>query len=51
MGFAPGDKVLIMRHPVHTGLMMFKIEAMREFLDDFAESLAEIEKKQGEETK
>ncbi|MFZ4507162.1 MAG: AbrB/MazE/SpoVT family DNA-binding domain-containing protein [Fimbriimonas sp.] len=39
----PGTKVLIMRHPVHQGLQIFKIEAVREFLDAFQESLHEIE--------
>lgn len=29
----PGDKLLIMRHPINPGLMMFKLEAAREFLD------------------
>lgn len=35
MGIHPGDKLLIMRHPLYKGLMMFKIEAVREFLDEF----------------
>lgn len=43
MGFEPGDKVLIMKHPIHPGLMLFKIEAVREFVDDFNDSLAKIE--------
>ena len=43
IGFAPGDKVVIMRHPIHEGLMIFKIDAMREFLDEFAKGLNELE--------
>lgn len=43
MGFHPGEKLVIMRHPIHQGLMVFKIDAMREFLDEFAAGLAEIE--------
>jgi len=53
LGFQPGDKVLMMRHPIHQGLMMFKIEAVREFMDDLAKSLAEIDtlrESDGEET-
>jgi len=50
IGFAPGDKVVIMRHPIHRGLMIFKIEAMREFLDEFAKGLASIEDQQKEGT-
>jgi AbrB family looped-hinge helix DNA binding protein len=43
IGFAPGDKVLIMRHPIYKGVMLFKIEAVREFLDEFAENLNKFE--------
>jgi AbrB family looped-hinge helix DNA binding protein len=43
MGFAPGDKVLIMRHPYHKGLMVFKIDAVREFIDEFTQSIDRLE--------
>lgn len=43
MGINPGDKIVIMHHPHNKGLMLFKIEAMREFLDEFSKGLAEIE--------
>lgn len=39
LGFQPGDKLLVMRHPAHHGLMVFKIEAVREFLEEFAAGL------------
>ena len=39
LGIQPGDKLIMMRHPVHMGLMVFKIDAMREFLDDFSQGL------------
>jgi AbrB family looped-hinge helix DNA binding protein len=39
LGIAPGDKLLIMRHPVHQGLMMVKLEALRGFLDEFAQEI------------
>jgi AbrB family looped-hinge helix DNA binding protein len=45
MNFNPGDKVLIMRHPAHDGLMVFKFEAVREFVDDFQKSLDELKGK------
>ncbi|RYG85028.1 AbrB/MazE/SpoVT family DNA-binding domain-containing protein, partial [bacterium] len=35
LGFAPGDKLLVMRHPIHNGVMLFKLEAAREFMDEF----------------
>ena len=34
LGFGPGDKLLVMRHPIHQGIMMFKIEAAREFIEE-----------------
>jgi AbrB family looped-hinge helix DNA binding protein len=45
IGFQPGDKVLIMRHPTNEGLMLFKIEAVREFLDEFTHQLNRLEEK------
>lgn len=45
-----GEKVLIMRHPVHPGLMIFKLEAAREFIDAFNEGLQQIESQEQETT-
>jgi AbrB family looped-hinge helix DNA binding protein len=42
MDMKPGEKLLIMKHPAHPGLMLFKIDAVREFLDDFQTSLNRI---------
>lgn len=49
MGFHPGDKVLIMRHPVHNGVTIFKIEAVREFIDEFSANLERIASRGDEE--
>lgn len=46
MDLHPGDKILIVRHPVHKGLMLTKLEAIREFLDQFNEELARLEQQQ-----
>jgi len=43
MGFHPGDKVLIMKHPVYKGLVMFKIDAARNFLDEFGSMLTKLD--------
>ncbi len=48
MGFAPGDKILIMRHPIHKGLMIFKMEAVREFLDEFSAQVERLEQSKEE---
>jgi AbrB family looped-hinge helix DNA binding protein len=38
----PGDKLLIMKHPVHQGLMMVKLDHLRGFLDEFAREVERI---------
>lgn len=43
MDMQPGDKILIMRHPVHRGLVLFKLAAVRQFLDEFASGLDRVE--------
>lgn len=45
----PGDKVLFMHHPIYKGLMIFQIEAMKDFLDDFTEGVKRIEDRVREE--
>lgn len=44
LGWKPGDKILIMKHPAHSGVMAFKIKAVREFLDMFAQGLDRAER-------
>jgi AbrB family looped-hinge helix DNA binding protein len=44
MEMSPGEKLLIMKHPAHPGLMIFKIDAVKEFLEDFQATLTKIEK-------
>lgn len=34
LGFHAGDKLLVMRHPVHPGLMIFKLDGVRAYLDE-----------------
>ncbi len=43
MGMQQGDKLLIMKHPAHHGLMVFKIDSARAFLDDFGAMLDRAE--------
>ncbi|HRK22404.1 MAG TPA: AbrB/MazE/SpoVT family DNA-binding domain-containing protein [Fimbriimonadaceae bacterium] len=50
LGVEAGDKLLVMKHPLYKGLMVFKIESVREFLDEFAEGLARVEAKAKEES-
>lgn len=45
LGFGPGDKLMIMRHPVYKGIVAFKIDAAREFFAEVQESLNRIEEK------
>jgi AbrB family looped-hinge helix DNA binding protein len=43
LDMSPGDKLLIMRHPIHKGLMLFKLAHVKQFLDDFSDNLNRIE--------
>ena len=51
LGIHPGDKMLIMRHPIHKGLMVFQLNSVKEFLDEFSAQVQRIEErtKDGEE--
>lgn len=42
--YAPGDKLLVIRHPVHEGLLVCRLESIRAFLDEFNSFVAEAEK-------
>jgi AbrB family looped-hinge helix DNA binding protein len=44
LGFVPGDKLLVMKHPIHPGLMVFKLDGMRAFLEYLTASLQRAEK-------
>lgn len=43
MDMQPGDKILIMRHPVQKGLVMFKLSHARQFLEEFSRTLDQME--------
>jgi AbrB family looped-hinge helix DNA binding protein len=49
MGIRPGDKILILKHPVYDGLVMAKLEAFSGFLEDFAQTLEKVKKMAGDE--
>jgi len=48
LGMDPGDKLIVMRHPIHAGLMVFKLEGVRAYLNDFAEQLERLEQRSTE---
>jgi AbrB family looped-hinge helix DNA binding protein len=39
----PGDKMLVLAHPGGQGLVLAKVEAMREFVFSFLEHLTKVE--------
>ena len=43
LGLNPGDKLLVMKHPVYRGLMVFSIDSVREFLDEFATAIERLD--------
>lgn len=42
MDISPGDKLLVLRHPAHKGLVIVKFDAMREFLEELESSLGKV---------
>ncbi|MBS1719709.1 MAG: AbrB/MazE/SpoVT family DNA-binding domain-containing protein [Armatimonadetes bacterium] len=50
LGFNPGEKLLVMRHPIHAGLMVFKISDARAFLEEFTAMLEGAEAGSQQET-
>ncbi len=42
MEIQPGDKLLVMKHPIHKGLVVVKFEAMREFREELDHGLDEV---------
>lgn len=48
LGFSPGDKLMIMRHPVHEGIVIFKLDAVRDFLSEMQTSFEKIASKSDE---
>jgi AbrB family looped-hinge helix DNA binding protein len=44
-GIHPGDKVLVMGHPTGGGVVLCKLDAMREFASTFMDDLERIETK------
>ena len=43
LSFHPGDKVLVIGHPAGSGLLLCKIESIRDILSGFLEELKRIE--------
>ena len=50
LGIHPGDKVLVLQHPHSNGIVLCKIDAMREVFSSFLEDLARIESRVSEST-
>lgn len=46
-GINPGDKILVLGHPGGNGIMLCKIDAMRDFFTALIEDLNRIESKVG----
>lgn len=43
LGIQSGDKMLVMKHPLHDGLMVFKIEAAQNFLAEVQACFAKLQ--------
>lgn len=38
----PGDKLILLKHPIYKGLVVTKIEALQECLQDFSEIIENL---------
>ncbi|MCS6950140.1 MAG: AbrB/MazE/SpoVT family DNA-binding domain-containing protein [Armatimonadota bacterium] len=43
LGIEPGDKLIIMRHPLYSGFVAFKMQAVREFIEMFQREMERLE--------
>lgn len=43
LGIEPGDKLIIMRHPMYSGFIAFKMQAVREFIEMFQREMERLE--------
>ncbi|MEJ5252043.1 MAG: AbrB/MazE/SpoVT family DNA-binding domain-containing protein [Chthonomonadetes bacterium] len=43
LGIEPGDKLIVMRHPGYAGIIAFKMQAVREFLEMFQQEVQRLE--------
>lgn len=50
LGIQPGDKLLILKHPVYQGLMVAKFEAMNDFIEGFKQNLARVADREEEQS-
>jgi AbrB family looped-hinge helix DNA binding protein len=50
LGYHPGDKLLVLRHPVYDGIMFCKIEALQEMMSEFAAKINQAHEHSKEET-
>ncbi|MCE9559523.1 MAG: AbrB/MazE/SpoVT family DNA-binding domain-containing protein [Armatimonadetes bacterium] len=48
LGFKPGDKVLVMRHKVWDALVITKLDKMKMFMEEFAQSVEMAESLEAE---
>lgn len=42
MNIEAGDKLLVLKHPIHQGLVVVKFEAMKEFLEELDHGLDQV---------
>ena len=48
LGFEPGDKLIMLRHPIHEGLIVSRVESFHEFLTEFQSLVSRITAESGD---
>lgn len=47
LGLKPGDKLVVLRHPVIKGVMMAKFESLQAYFEEFARQVNELSEADG----
>lgn len=42
LGIKPGDKLIVMRHPLHDALMISRLESMQSFIVEFGQMVEQV---------
>lgn len=48
MGIQPGDKLLAMRHPIYSGVLLAKVDSFLGFIEQFKRDLSAIQELEAE---
>lgn len=48
LGYKPGDRLIVMRHPIYAGLMIAKFEAIQSMVDGLSRNISRAKEEETE---